>query len=140
MGRSYWFECPKCGYRAKVSGRADRGLWFFVQTILCRDCRELYDAVVRLRVPDELGGWGNFGRLRKERLSRALPGMTTPPSFQAVLNRLPSIGVKRFKWLAYNPQCPVSAIHRVRSWNDPDRCPKCGVYLEKGALPYRQWE
>jgi hypothetical protein len=30
MGRSYWFECPKCGYRAKVSGRADRGLSFFV--------------------------------------------------------------------------------------------------------------
>ena len=63
MGRSYWFECPKCGYRAKVSGRADRGLSFFVQTILCRDCRELYDAVTRLRVPDESGGWGNFGGL-----------------------------------------------------------------------------
>ena len=34
----------------KSSGRADRGLSFFVQTILCRDCRELYDAVTRLRV------------------------------------------------------------------------------------------
>jgi hypothetical protein len=55
MGRSYWFECPKCGYRAKVSGRADRGLTLFVQTILCSDCRQLYDAVTRLRVAD--GGW-----------------------------------------------------------------------------------
>ena len=75
MGRSYWFECPKCGYRAKVSGRADRGLSFFVQTILCRDCRELYDAVIRLRVPDEFGGGRDFGRLRKERLPRSQPGM-----------------------------------------------------------------
>ena len=140
MGRSYWFECAKCGYRTKVSGRADRGLSFFVQTILCRDCRELYDAVTRLRVPDELGGLGNFGRLRKERLPRVLPGVTAPPGFQAVLNRLPLVGVRRFKWLAFKSQCPVSAIHRVRSWNDPDRCPKCGVYLEKNALPYRLWD
>jgi predicted RNA-binding Zn-ribbon protein involved in translation (DUF1610 family) len=140
MGRSYWFECAKCGYRAKVSGRADRGLSFFVQTILCRDCRELYDAVIRLRVPDELGGLGNFGRLRNEKLPRALSGMTAPPGFQAVLNRLPLTGVKRFKWLAFKPQCPVSAIHRVRNWSDPDRCPKCGLYLEKNALPYRLWD
>ena len=55
MGRSYWFECVKCGYRAKVSGRADRGLNFFVQTILCRDCRELYDAITRVKIPDEFG-------------------------------------------------------------------------------------
>ena len=59
MGRSYWFECAKCGYRAKVSGRADRGITFFVHTILCRDCRELYDAVTRLRLADERAGWGN---------------------------------------------------------------------------------
>ena len=140
MGRSYWFECAKCGYRAKVSGRADRGLSFFVQTILCRDCKELYDAVTRLWVPDELGGLGNFGRLRKERMPRALPGMTAPPGFQAVLNRLPLTGAKSLKWLAFKLQCPVSAIHRVRSWNDPDRCPKCGLYLEKNALPYRLWD
>ena len=63
MGRSYWFECPKCGYRARVSGRADQGLSFVVQTILCCDCRELYDAVTRLKVPDEWGGWGAFGGL-----------------------------------------------------------------------------
>ena len=24
MGRSYWFECSRCGYRAKASGRLDR--------------------------------------------------------------------------------------------------------------------
>lgn len=140
MGRSYWFECPKCGYRAKVSGRADQGLGFFVQTILCRDCRELHDAVTRLRVSDELSGWGNFRRLRQEKLPGALPARTTPPSFQAVLNRLPPTGVKHLKWLAFKLQCPVSAIHRVRSWNDPDHCPRCGIFLEKSALPYRLWD
>jgi transcription elongation factor Elf1 len=50
MGRSYWFECARCGYRAKVSGRVDRGFNFFVQTIVCRDCKELYDAVTRIKV------------------------------------------------------------------------------------------
>ena len=140
MGRSYWFECPTCAYRAKVSGRADRGLSFSVQTILCQDCRELYDAVIRLRVPDEFGGRGDFGRLRKAGMPRTLRDMTTPPTFQAVLNRLPLTGVSRFKWVPFKPQCPVSAIHRVRSWNDPDRCPRCGLYLEKNALPYRLWD
>ncbi len=49
MGRSYWFECPKCGYRAQVSGRSDRGFTFCVQTVACRDCRELFDAVTAVR-------------------------------------------------------------------------------------------
>jgi len=140
MGRSYWFECPKCSYRAKVSGRADRGLSFFVQTILCRDCRELFDAVTRLRVADDSAGWGNSGSLRRPTLLKARPRIAAPPSFQAVLNRLPLTGAARFQWLPFKLQCPVSAFHRVRSWNDPDRCPKCGIYLEKSALPFRLWD
>jgi len=140
MGRSYWFECPKCGYRAKVAGRADRGLSFAVQTILCSDCKELYDAVTRLKVPDEWGGLETSGGLRRTRLLKAHPRITNPPAFAAVLNRLPPKGPKRFKWLPFNIQCPVSTIHRVRSWNDPDLCPRCGIYLDKSALPYRLWE
>jgi hypothetical protein len=140
MGRSYWFECPKCGYRAKVSGRSDRGLSFAVQTILCRDCRELYDAVTRLRVADEAIGGGNFGGLRRTRFLKSPPRLTVPPSFEAVLNRLPPSGAQRFKWAPFRLQCPVSALHRVRSWNDPDQCPKCGIFLEKSALPYRLWD
>jgi len=140
MGRSYWFECPKCGYRTKVSGRADRGLSFFVQTILCRDCRELYDSVTRLRVPDESAGWGRFAGWQRTRLQNPQQGFRAPPPFQAALNRLPQTGVKRFKWVSFKVQCPVSAAHRVRTWNDPDKCPRCGVFLEKGALPYRLWD
>lgn len=140
MGRSYWFECSKCGYRAKVSGRADRGLGFCVQTIHCRDCRELYDAVTRFRVPDEFGGLAGNGRLRGLALPAAKPRLTAPPRFEAALNRLLPKGVKRFKWVNFKLQCPVLAIHRVRGWNDPDQCPKCGVYLDKSALPYRLWD
>jgi predicted RNA-binding Zn-ribbon protein involved in translation (DUF1610 family) len=140
MGRSYWFECPKCGYRAKISGRADRGLTFAIQTILCRDCRELYDAVTRLRVPDETGGLLGLGAWRLRGSPNRYRSNGSPPGFQAVLSRLPQTGVKRFRWVEFKIQCPVSALHHVRSWNDPDRCPKCGVYLEKSALPYRLWD
>ena len=115
MGRSYWFECAKCGYRARVSGRADRGLSFYVQTILCRDCRELYDAVIRLRVPDELAGWGGAGPLRSGKGAAAVPVLASPPNFQAVLNRLTLTGARRSRWLPFKAQCPVSAIHRIRS-------------------------
>ena|SRR5436190_5020108 len=140
MGRSYWFECSKCGYRTKVAGRADRGLTFFVQTIMCRDCKELYDAVSRLKVPDESGmRLKNLG-LRPPGLSRSPITTSTPPRFEALLNRLPYRGVKRFRWIRFKLQCPVSSIHRVQPWNEPDKCPRCGVYLERNALPYRLWE
>jgi hypothetical protein len=140
MGRSYWFECPKCGYRAKVSGRADRGVGVCVQTILCRDCKELYDAVTRLRVVDQLSGSGGAGKLHEGRFPKARPAITVPPTFQSALSRLPLLGGKRTRWMPFTIQCPVSAIHRVRSWNDPDQCPRCGIFLEKGGLPYRLWD
>ena len=140
MGRSYWFECVKCGYRAKVSGRADRGLNYFVQTILCRDCRELYDAITRVKIPDEFGAltpWVGLRRVKPRNLNRT---WNVPPSFQSVSNRLPYTGVSRFRWLQFKIQCPVSAWHTVQVWNEPDKCPRCGVPLEKNALPFRIWE
>ena len=87
-----------------------------------------------------LGGGATLAGWRKARLPKARPSHERAASFQAVLNRLPQTGVKRFKWLPFKIQCPVSAIHRVRSWNDPDQMPKCGIYLEKSALPYRLWD
>jgi hypothetical protein len=138
MGRSYSFECSRCGFRAKVSGRPDRAVDFFVQTILCRDCKQLYDAVTRVRwvgePPARLSA--PFGVLRQAGLFRA---PKTPPTFETALNRLRLPGA-RYKWTDFPLQCPVSRTHRVQSWNDPDKCPRCGVYLEKNALPYRIWE
>jgi hypothetical protein len=140
MGRSYWYECARCGYRAKVSGRADRGLNFFVQTILCQDCKELYDAVIRMKLPDETGSNllrnnGGFNRFRTRLWSR-----TNPPSFQAALSRLLYPGVAHFRWKSFRLQCPVASYHRVESWNEPDKCPRCGLYLDRNVLPYRIWD
>ncbi len=140
MGRSYWFECPKCGYRARVSGRADEGPSLVVQTILCRDCKELDDAVTRLKVLDERVGLGTLGGLRKARFAAVRPKITKPPAFHAVLNRLPPKGSKRLRWLPFEIQCPVSAVHRVRDWNHQDRCPRCSIHLERSALPFRLWD
>ena len=46
MGRTYMFECEKCGYHAMVSGGLAEGLDFTAQTILCHECRELQDAII----------------------------------------------------------------------------------------------
>lgn len=140
MGRSYWFECPRCGYRAKISGRADRGFNFSVQSILCRDCRELYDAVTRVRTPVQTPDLKYSSRLRPGSFAAARRAPGKPPTFQAMLNRLPATGEKRFQWLQFKLQCPVFPHHRIESWNDPGKCPRCGVYLEKHGLPFRLWE
>jgi hypothetical protein len=140
MGRSYWFECSKCGYRAKVSGRADRGLEFFIQTVSCQDCKSLYDIVTKLKVPDDEKAQGLPGVFRRNRFYLFQRNLSVPPDFETVLNRLPYRGVKRFKWLQFKLQCLVSHTHRVRAWNDPDKCPRCGVYLERSPLPFRMWD
>ena len=138
MGKSYWFECGRCGYRAKVAGRADEGLHLSVQTILCQDCRELYDAVTRLRIL-EGSQPALHGTMATAPLS-VLADAKRPPSFQWALNRLHYTGEKISDWLKFPLKCPVSALHKVRVWNDPDKCPRCGVYLERAALAYRIWD
>lgn len=141
MGRSFSYECPKCAYSAKVSGGTDEGYTVAVQTILCRECRALHDAVTRVRVPDErpLLSWRtSLGLARRKFLPTR--DLNHPPSFSAALNLLPYRGIPRFRWVHYRLQCPVAAYHGVEPWNDPGKCPKCGTYLEKNALPYRIWE
>src|SRR5712672_1357393 len=120
MGRTYWFECSKCGYRTQVSGKSDRGLNFFVQTIACADCKALYDAVTRLRVPQESNGMKFSFGLNGLRYSLQQRN-PAPPSFQSALNRLPYKGVPRYKWLHFKLQCPVSPIHRVQNWSENDK-------------------
>jgi hypothetical protein len=140
MGRSYWFECPRCGYRAKVSGRADRGVHLFVQTIRCRDCKELYDAVTRIKVGDEAAAADPLPGANRSQGLNSRCALNPPPTFQSALNRLARFGGRKWRWLEFDLQCPVSVLHRVQPWSDPDKCPRCGVYLEKSALPFRIWD
>ena len=137
MGRTFLFECSRCGYRAKVSGGADRGFHFAVQTITCGECKELYDAVTDLKVPGTtaLSRW----KLKASRFEAAkVP--TTPPTFQAALNRLVFPGVKQLRWLHFEAVCPVAVHHPVKPWQQPGKCPKCGYFLECNAVPFRRWD
>ena len=137
MGRTYVFECPKCGYAAKVAGGASRGFHFAVQTILCHDCRELHEAVIALKTSvSGLAGLSGEAQFKSTRQ----PAAMTAPTFHAVLNRLAPAGRKRFKWVHFEAACPVSARHRVRNWQSPDQCPKCGCFLECNAIPFRLWD
>lgn len=142
MGRTYIFECSKCGYQARVSGRADRGWHLAAQTILCLDCKELYDAVTRFRVPVVSPLAEAVGRKRLKSLREAAIRRTAThaPTFAVALNRLPPPGAKPLRWLTFLPVCPAFPRHRIREWNQPDRCPKCGVLMEQSALPFRIWD
>lgn len=135
MGRSYLFECERCNYKAIVSGGADEGYEFSVQTATCKDCRILFDAVVRLRVAES--GLKIPNELQRLRLRKS--ANETALSLEVVLNRLPLMG-KRFKWAQFKIRCPVSLAHRVQAWNEPGKCPRCGTFLDKSALPFRYWE
>jgi hypothetical protein len=136
MGKSYWFECGKCGYRAKVAGRAEQGLHLAIQTILCQDCKELYDAVIQIRVLEgsQMGLHGVLSDVSSQSETKRAP------SLQWALNRLRYTGEKVSGWLKFPLQCPVARFHKVRTWNEPDRCPKCSVYLERAALAFRIWD
>jgi hypothetical protein len=142
MGRTYLFDCSRCGYRAKVSGKADHGFTVCVQTVVCLDCKKLYDAVTRVKRPIA-------NRLELQTLSRGphswkLSNHAAPsescPTFQSAVNRLAFTGGKRQRWVDCALRCPVAGWHRVQEWNEPDKCPKCGTYLERHALPYRIWD
>jgi len=46
----------------------------------------------------------------------------------------------RVRWQHFRIACPAFAHHRVREWNQPDKCPRCGLFLEPNALPFRLWD
>lgn len=137
MGRTYLFECAKCSYRVVVAGGCVEGAEFTVQTVLCHQCRELWDFVLALKVPwPPAVGDGTTCAKWKGKAKPVKPA----PAFAAVINRLPLTGRARTRWQHFQPACPVSALHQVRAWNQPDKCPRCGVFLERSAIPFRQWD
>lgn len=124
MGRTYIFECPQCQYRTKISGGADSGIHCEIQTVVCRDCRELFDAFIRQR--------RRAGAVDVVKF----PGFYRPEIPPSVL-RDPS---RPLVWRSFQPVCPVEPKHFVEPWNDPGRCPRCGNFLEKNGLPFRLWD
>jgi len=138
MGRTYLFECAKCGYCVTVAGGVTQGLHLIVQTIHCLDCRELYDAVTELKVPATPA---NLARWKlKPTLFDTGPTDQKPPTFEAALNQLIVGSGKRFRWVKFKLVCPASGLHRVRPWQQPGKCPKCGVFLDGGGTPFTVWD
>ena len=119
MGRTYSFECEECGYVAKVAGGFAEGRDFAVQTIACLDCRELQDAVTSAVIPE---------------------GTNELPPLTQLMRRMPWAGRRNTKREKFVPACTNSKSHVVRPWNQPDKCPRCGVFLERDAFPLVQWD
>jgi len=122
MGKTYLFECGLCHYRVKISGGVDAGLDCDVQTVVCRDCKELFDAFTRVRRQSS-----PVGKFRE-----AYPEI--PP---AALAGSPA---RERDWQKPALACPLNPKHVVEAWKDPGRCPRCGNFLEKSGMPFRAWD
>jgi len=130
MGKSYLFECAKCGYRAVVAGGVAEGNDLKVQTVRCRDCRTLGDSVIAVRSNTNPRFWNRLDLLPED----------IRPSLLQVLNRLPASPSEPSHWATFEPACPANADHRIEPWTTPGRCPKCRAFMEGGGLPFRVWD
>lgn len=88
MGCIKEFICTDCGYSVESSGGRDYGMQCATTTILCEDCKKLYDVTISKQPWDT-------------------------ESF-------------------HEPLCPKVKSHRIRLWNYPDVCPKCGGEMKLG--------
>ena len=52
MGQMRKYRCPSCRYAETDAGGRSCGMIAVIETILCRDCRRLYDAIAE-ETPDE---------------------------------------------------------------------------------------
>lgn len=125
VGRTYHFECPYCHYRARVSGGTDTGIHCEVQTVVCRDCRELVDVFTCVRRPAEVP-------------ARKFPVFFRPEIPPVILQD--GINRQRLVWQKFRPACPLASKHIVECWSDPGRCPRCGNFMEKNGLPTQIWD
>ena len=126
MGRTYHFECPVCHYHAKISGGADSGIHCEVQTVVCRNCRELLDVFTKVRRRP-----GGVEKIK-------FPAFFRPEIPPVILSD--SSGQRRLVWQIFKPACPVEARHFVEAWKDPGRCPRCGNFMEKNGFPTKNWD
>ena len=126
VGKAYHFECPQCHYRAKVSGGVDSGIHCEVQTLVCRDCRELMDVFTKVQ--------------RREGATEKIkfPGFFRPEIPPVILRD--GSPANRLVWQKFPLACPVAPKHQVEAWQDLGRCPRCGNFMEKNGFPTKIWD
>src|ERR1041385_4623229 len=117
MGRAYHFECPLCHYQACVSGGADQGVNCSVQTIVCKNCRELFDVFTRIRKKEFAEAAGSKSNPRSNRILQTSE-LIIPPlmiiehtlrQFQpANHSRVPATSSR---WEDVKLACPISKSH-----------------------------
>jgi len=147
MGRTFHFDCPYCHYQARVSGGADCGLNCAVQTVVCLDCRQLFDVFTRLRQREgEAKPPSAEAKIKPSRrlLSNAIiiPPLWLAENVWSVFSpkRRRQSPPRQWRWENIKPVCPVTDSHRIKTWNAPGRCPRCGNYLERNGFPYSLWD
>ena len=122
MGKTYLFECGLCHYRVKVSGGMDAGVDCELQTVACRDCKELFDVYTKVRRLSS--PVGKFKTVNPEIPPAALAGSPA----------------RKKDWEQKPLACPRQGKHRVEPWREPGRCPRCGNFLEKNGMAFRVWD
>ncbi len=133
MGRTYHYQCTQCQYHVRISGGTDSGLNCDVQTIVCRECRELFDVFTRMR---RAAGHKEFARNLSAFARPEIPPVILRDSLFARKRTEP----RRFEWQKIKLECPVAAKHFVEAWKHPGRCPRCHGFMEQEGLPFRVWE
>lgn len=126
MGKTYEFECGLCHYRAKVSGGADSGVDCEVQTVVCGDCRELFDVFARVRLQE--------GTVKTVKFPGFYRPEIPPPNLRDAKVK------RRLVWQKVQLACPVGQKHVVEAWKEPGRCPRCGSFMEKNGFPTKIWD
>lgn len=138
MGKTFHFDCPHCHYQTRVSGGADEGVSCRVQTVVCLDCRELFDVFTRVRQ-----------RQHPVLTQRTLMNseIIIPPALlveqpvrEFSVSPVPRSAPTPTFWAELKMVCPIVKTHRIEPWRDPGRCPRCGNFIEKNGFPWKIWD
>lgn len=154
MGRAYRYDCDRCGYRVDICGGSIEVADFHMNTIHCVECRALYDVLSAIELPRPISDrafapptsrflnitderWGaieNRLGLRTCTLVRKKELRFSVKANTPLAKRLTQT------WYTLKIECPRNEHHRIKHWKEPGRCPRCFDYLQRGALPYREWD
>jgi len=96
MGCRRELLCPACGYTAEVSGAPDDGFCSSTITVVCADCRALFDVPTATRDYDGAPDWREVTPRCPRRRTHRITEWTCPgtcPRCHAIMEAGPGMGV-----------------------------------------------